>query len=131
MAWFFVLALLLAWPTFGVSLLAWLAFVWLRAQKNVVRADARREKALLIDSIFSGRQAEFFSALNVPLKASACVQTKDDARKCGQHIVNYIAHNPDEMEVFLCGLKRWAGENEELCHPVAALHIERRLGRGG
>lgn len=127
----FLLALLLAWPTFGISLLAWLIVVFINSQKRTDKIVARRERAILLEPLFTNQQADFFNALEVPLKPAIAAVSHDDAHQCGRHIMNYIAHNPTELHAFVDGLKRWARDDGQMCHPVTALHVERRLGRGG
>jgi hypothetical protein len=126
----FLLALLLAWPTYGISLIVWLTVHFISIEKKTDKIDAGRETAILLEPLFTNQQADFFNALEVPLKPAIGAVSHNDAHQCGRHIMNYIAHNPGELLAFVSGLKRWASDDGQMCHPVAAVHIERRLGRG-
>lgn len=127
----FLLALLLAWPTFGLSLIAWFAWFYLRAKNETDKVTARQEIQPLLEAVFTNRHAEFFNALEIPIKPSTVGISPADAHQCGRHIMNYIGHNRDELQVFLEGLKRWAKEDGQICHPADAALIERRLGGEG
>ncbi len=126
----FFLALLLAWPTYGISLVVWIIVFVMKSQKRTDRVDARHERAILLEPLFTNQQADFFNALEVPLKPTIGTLSHDDAHQCGRHIMNYIAHNTGELQAFVDGLKRWARDDGQMCHPVTAVKIERRLGQG-
>lgn len=126
-----LVALLLVWPTYGISLILWFALLFIRTQNKTDKIDARRERAFLLEPLFTNRQADFFNALEVPLKSAIGTLSYNDAHQCGRHIMNYIAHNPGELQIFVDGLKRWARDDGQMCHPVTAVEIERRLGGRG
>lgn len=131
MAWLFLIALLLAWPTFGISLLVWLAIMWMQAQKKAIKSEERKEKALIIEPLFGGRYVDFYKKLSPPLKDGSHAIDEKDAHQCTRHIVNYIAHNSEELKIFIEGLERWPKEGGGLCDPVTALDLEVSLGRRG
>ena len=126
-----ILALLLAWPTYGISLILWFALLFVRSQEKTHKINARCEKLVLFEPLFTNRQADFFEALEVPLKPAIGTISHNDAHQCGRHIMNYIAHNQSELQRFVDGLMRWPRDDGQMCHPVTVLNIERRFGGGG
>ncbi len=62
----FIVALVLAWPTFGLSLVAWFVLMWFNAKQKVAGIHRREEMKTVIEPLFRGQFAEFFLALDVP-----------------------------------------------------------------
>lgn len=121
----FILALVLAWPTFGLSILAWLVLAFFRSKKKIDAIAERDNRKVLIEPIFGGRFSEFFEALEMPILHGLRVD-ETDAHQCGRHIMNYLAHNPQEGALFLQGLKKWQTKgSHQLCDPVTAAESER------
>jgi hypothetical protein len=124
MAVLFVLALLLAWPTFGLSLVAWLILGFFKSKSKAIKADRRSSVLQAISPLFGERYAEFYEALNVPRLVFEA-PSKDEAYQCGRLIVSYIAHNPSETALLLEGLKlRTLHGNSNLWDPVDAVKCE-------
>ena len=121
----FILALVLAWTTFGLSILAWLVLAFFKSKRKVDAIDERNNRKALIEPIFGGRFSEFFKALDMPILHGFHVG-EADAHQCGRHIMNYLAHNPQEGAIFLQGLKKWQTKGSyQLCDPVTAAESER------
>lgn len=121
----FVLALLLAWPTSGLSILAWIAIYFFKSKKKVDKIVERDNRKLLIEPLFGNKFAEFFMALDMP-KLNEQRFDYHEAHKCGRHIMTYLAHNPEEGSLFLQGLKKWQTKgSQQLCDPVTAAQSER------
>lgn len=121
----FLLALLLAWPTFGLSLLAW--FGW-RMWIGYSRAKASQKSEVmtaLLEPVFRGEYAMFAMGLQLPYPDHLLdedfndggVRTQKDMHQCGRLIMKYLAHNPKEAEAFIDALKYYGttkqGEFEE------------------
>ncbi|QGM48261.1 hypothetical protein [Methylocystis heyeri] len=120
----FVIALVLAWPTFGASLVIW----WILAAKNAkdkIRAIEQREKnAAHLEPLFKNNFAAFFLSLDVPIKYGSYF-TSNEAELCGRYIMIYLANNPEEAELFIEGLKKWKTKGSyELAEPVIAAECE-------
>lgn len=127
MNWLFILALILAWPTFGLSILIWLFLLFLKAKDKTRKIDIMREKRTVLDPLFRERFDEFFLSLDLPLASGATI-SKEEASHCGRHIVNFIAYNHEETELLIKGLKRWEdGTGSALCDPIRAAQIESLL----
>lgn len=127
MAILFLVALVLAWPTFGLSIVAWFVVAAIRGHNRHSKNEQRRSRATLLAPMFNGRYAEFFEALDIP-RLYGSVMMEDDADSCGRHIVNYIAHNPEESFVFSQGLMRWRTKGgSQLCDPILAAETETLL----
>ena len=123
----FIIALLLAWPTFGLSIVVWLILVFFKSKAKVEKIDRRREIVQIIEPLFQGRFSEFFMAMDIPLIYGQDL-TQEEAHKCGRHIMNYIAHNPSEAALFMNGLDRWRTKgSSELCDPITAARDEKNL----
>ncbi|WP_300725424.1 tetratricopeptide repeat protein [Pseudomonas sp.] len=101
----FVVALVLAWPTFGLSVLCWAVCFYVFGRK---KTKARIPKADLaaVEAVFQHEYADFFKALDVPYLQGAVI-TDGEAEQCGRHIKNYIAGNPPEIGLFFKGLAKW------------------------
>lgn len=104
MGWLFILALVFAIPTFGLSLLAWFVLQWFNTKQKVTGITRRQEMKTVIEPLFRGEFAEFFLALDVPTLFEEF--TPEEARQCGRHIMNYLAHNPSETAIFMKGLEK-------------------------
>lgn len=107
MPWLFVLALLLAWPTLGLSLVAWCALAWFRAASQSARIRRMKEMRDSIEPLFSPGLDKFFLALDMPVRKSQQV-TAQDAETCGRHILNYLSNNPSEAAIFIRGAGKHA-----------------------
>lgn len=127
----FIIALLLAWPTFGLSIVAWLAILFIKAKGNASRVEKRERVKEVIEPMFGDRFAEFFFALDMPtFKWEEVSET--EAHQCGRHIMNYIAHNPTETTEFMNGLKNWTTKGDpNLCDPVTAAKAENTYNAKG
>lgn len=127
----FIAALVLAWPTYGLSVLLWLALLVLRTTARAGKITEREARKVFLEPLFDDRFAEFFRALDVPMMIDLRVDN-DAARKCGRLIMNYIAHNPEEGALFMNGLKKWSTKGSgELYDPVVAADSERKFGAKG
>lgn len=125
------MAVLFAIPTYGVSLIVWLVLVLMRAKGQADRSVERENRKVFVEPIFTGQFAEFFRALDMPLIPGESID-HNDAHKCGRHIMNYIAHNPDEGALFMRGLNKWRTKGDySPCHPVVAAADERALNCKG
>ncbi len=124
MSLLFILALLLAWPTFGLSLVAWLLLLFLKGAKQAKASEQRKVVSEVIEPLFKGRFADFYDALDVPYRWDS-ERTQSQSHQCGRFIMNYLAHNPGEAAIFTRGLKRWATKGSgQLCDPVEAAEFE-------
>jgi hypothetical protein len=127
----FLVALLLAWPTFGLSIVAWFALSYFKGKAKAGAIEQRNERKLLIEPLFDDRFAEFIYELDLPLKGGESM-SEVDAQKCGRLIMTYIAHNSEVGAFFMEGLRRWQGlNNEHIPLPHFAARSERITGKGG
>ncbi len=127
----FIVALILAWPTFGLSLVAWFVLVWFNARRKVAGINRREEVKNVIEPLFQGRFSEFFNALDMPTTLNEKL-TEQEAHQCGRHIMNYLAHNPSEAAIFMKGLEKWRTKGSPtLCDPVTAASDESNLNAKG
>ena len=125
MGWLFILALIFAIPTFGLSLVAWFILAWLNAKQKVAGINRREEMKTVIEPLFGGQFAEFFLALDVPTMFEEF--TPEEARQCGRHIMNYLAHNPSETALFMKGLEKHRARTGDVAlDPVGAARDEHR-----
>jgi len=120
--------LLLAWPTFGISIIVWAGAAWMISKQKLQKIETRREEASKLEPIFEDRYAEFFNALHVPLKPAVGAIAHDDEFRCGRHIMNYIAHNSGELSTFMAGLQSYPRADGQMCNPAIAVELDRRLG---
>jgi hypothetical protein len=126
----FLIALFLAWPTYGLSLLAWLGYAFLKARADAQKSLKRQERMPLWELLFPNGYARFFDELDVPAFNDYELQ-RHDREKCGRHIVNYLAQNDSEGLLFLQGLSRWRQADGVYADPIAAIAAERSLkGKG-
>lgn len=126
----FVVALILAWPTFGLSLVAWFVLVWFNSRHKVAGINRREELKNVIEPLFMGRFADFFHALDMPTLTEEL--TEQEAYQCGRHVMNYLAHNPSEAAIFMKGLEKWRTKGSPtLCDPVTAASDENNLNAKG
>lgn len=104
----FFLAVLLAIPTYGLSLLAWVAWFFLAARNNAKERinglERMRATRSVVEPLVGGTRSEFYQALDIP---KSYRDDRSDARdsQCGQHILNFISHNPDATQAFMEALK--------------------------
>lgn len=106
------------------TIVCWVAVGLSKGGVEARGRQTRRTNAEIISPLFQGRFGDFYLALDVPLERDQQV-SKEDATKCGRHIMNYLAHNPEEAALFTRGLSRWniKGSNA-LCDPVTAASSE-------
>lgn len=131
--WLFLVALFLAWPTYGLSLLAWFGWVgW-----SGYRAGRAREKSelttTLLEPVFQGEYADFVAHLHLPYPdhitddeiIEGDVRTEAEMHQCGRLIMKYLAHNPKEAEAFVAALRpHYGGPNGELANPCDVIQWE-------
>lgn len=104
----FLLAILLAIPTYGLSLLAWIAWSFLaarnKAKERINGLEHMRATRSVVEPLVGGTWSEFYQALDIPKRHG---DERNDARdsQCGQHILNFISHNPDATQAFMEALK--------------------------
>lgn len=128
MGWLFLAALLFAWPTFGLSLLAWFAWAYFSGRSQGTQSERRRANAVSLEPLFKDRFAEFFWSLDVPIHLGSQV-SREHAHQCGRHIMNYMAHNPSEAGIFVSGLQRRQAEWGAMDHPVSVARRENAEGK--
>lgn len=115
-----ILALILAWPTFGLSLVAWVAFAVLQAKKKQESIVRREEAKTVFEPLFREQFAAFFLALDPPTKFRQKL-TEAEAHQCGRHLMNFVAHNPGETRTFMAALAQQAKRSSSgLLDPIAA-----------
>lgn len=127
----FLIALVLTWPTFGISIIAWIILFLFKAKKNADKMDRRMQFLPIIEPLFQSRYSDFFMALDIPLVSGYSI-SEADAERCGRLIMNYLAHNPEEAAIFVKGLDKWktVGSNS-LCDPVTAAQSEKMYDAKG
>ncbi len=126
-----IIALILAWPTYGLSLLAWLVLLHFSSKRKLKGIDRMRENQPLIDSLFRKQHAEFVRTLDLPY-LSGLRLSEADANQCARHLINYLAHNPDEAALFIKGLEKWKPLNStQLSDPVTAARSEKQYNAKG
>ena len=124
----FLIALFLAWPTFGISIIIWFILLFLNAKENVKAIERREHNLQVIEPLFEGRFVEFFMALDIPIYGWEKI-TNEDAYQCGRHIMSYIAHNPEEAVILVQGLEK--KQLEYPCDLITAAEDERDLNAKG
>ena len=120
----FLVALVLIWPTYGLSILAWLIFAFLRGQAEKGKVEHRKEIAGEISGLIHGQYAKFFLALDMPFWIDSEI-SQAEADQCGRHIVNYIGHNSQEYAVFVKGLLKWKTKGSFNFEPIIAAQSEK------
>ncbi len=104
----FLLAILLAIPTYGLSLLAWVAWFFLAARNNakerISGLERMRATRSVVEPLVGGTRSEFYQALDIP-KSYGDERSDASDSQCGQHILNFISHNPDATQAFMEALK--------------------------
>lgn len=104
----FILAILLAIPTSGLSILAWIVwFFWAarnKAKDRVSGLNHMRATRSVVEPLVGGDTAEFYQSLDIP---NTYTETRSESHdsQCGQHILNFISHNPDLTQAFMEALK--------------------------
>lgn len=130
----FLLAVLLAIPTYGLSIIAWLVWFLLAARNNaknrIAGLDHMRATRSIVEPLVGGSWSDFYQALDIPkIYAGACSESHN--RQCGQHILNFISHNPDLTQAFMDALKlHRSKESDSLPTAVEAIGFERSLQGG-
>lgn len=130
-----LVALILAWPTYGLSLVAWFLLSLIRAAARRAAIERRQERRAQLEPLFEQRFDEFFLALDVPMNTTREV-TSQEATQCGRHILNYLAHNPGEASLFMKGVEKearrfggrkpdpvLAARRESMDHAKAEIHL--------
>ena len=104
----FLLAVLLAIPSSGLSIVAWVVWFFLSARKNVKEKgtglDHMRATRATIEPLVGGTWSDFYQALDIPKNSKKSSFEANDTR-CGQHILNFISHNPHITQAFMNALK--------------------------
>ncbi|MHC2364126.1 hypothetical protein [Rhizobium leguminosarum] len=122
---FFIVALVFAWPTYGLSIIGWLVLVFFKSRNTVAKSVRRKEFVSVLEPMFNGRFADFYRALEVPLLDGFAL-TEKDAHQCGRHVMNYLAQNPEEAALFVSGLEKWRTKGTSmLSDPVTAAQSEK------
>lgn len=108
MGMLFVAALILAWPTFGLSIVAWIVFNFYHVKKRVDQNEKAKTSglAVVISKVFDGEHEKFFRSLDIPLLTGYEI-TEEDAHQAGRLIMNYLIQNPDDGIGFLEGVAAW------------------------
>ena len=108
MVWFFLIALILAIPTYGVSVLLWLVcFVLMSATKGVAEAHRKNDMRTVrnnIETYLGGTPYDFLSALDIPQKPNGQRTDKTvpegiNLFEAGEHILNFVSYNSDILKV--------------------------------
>ena len=123
-----IVALVLAWPTYGISIAVWLVAFFLKPLSKTDKVTMRREVVAQIEPLFNEQHAAIFNTLDVPLKSDLIAVPDADAHQCGRHIMNYIAQNRDELQSFIIAMKRWPRREGQLCRPLDIINIEKSIG---
>jgi hypothetical protein len=125
----FVVALVLAWPTYGLSLVGWLVLTIFKAKSKAGKVERRHEFVSMIEPLFQNQHGSFFVALDIP-KLHEFEFSQADAHQCGRHIMNYFAQNPEDAALFIRGLDRWKTKGGQvLCDPITAAKCEITCGK--
>jgi len=127
----FLVALALAWPTAGLSLVAWFAlFVLAKIRQKRGPANIKEKKELL-EKIVDGRYIEFFNSLDFPKKPDHLIND-DHARTMARLIINHISKHDDEMKLFIDGVSRWVNKDSQEVDVVKMIELEKDdENRGG
>ncbi|WP_417271604.1 hypothetical protein [Celeribacter sp.] len=129
----FILALVLAWPTGGLSVLAWIG--WIAWQLHKGREAHKHSETLtaLLEPVFKGEYAEFAAGLELPYHSHITTddiikgnsRTEKDLHQIGRLIMKYLANNPCEAYAFINTLKRHGvDESGEMEAPWEVLQWE-------
>ena len=106
MNFLFLAALILAIPTYGLSLLFWFVllviFSWRKANARMAGAERMRSVRNLVEPLIGGRASDFYRALDVPKVIKNNGGSYEET--CGQHIVNFISHNAELTNAFTTAL---------------------------
>jgi hypothetical protein len=132
----FLLALLLAWPTFGISLAVWLAFAWMSAKgtsyaKNSLDDGVEQLKR----KYFVGEsQADFMRVLAGDQESYALTVLNDEEMiRLANIMIRYMATHPDMRMEFEAIVSRYEslrafGPPDPACgRAVQAITIERNI----
>lgn len=111
----FILALVFAIPTYGISILIWIVWLfvkgfvkgYLTAKTRIASADQRQfVRNVMIQPLLGGySELEFFNALDIPLTTFDI--SEEDKEMCIHHILNFISNNKEIAGVFIQGAKRF------------------------
>lgn len=132
----FLLALLLAWPTFGFSLAVWLAFAWMMAKgaghaKNSLDDGVEQFKRKYFAG---GSQADFMRVLAGDQESYALTVLNDEEMMTLANImIRYMATHPDvkkEFEAIVSryeSLKAFGPPNPACGRAVQAITLESNI----
>lgn len=127
----FLLAVFLAWPTFGISFLAFFGWIAWSGYSRAKNAEKREAFSLLLKPIFEyehilGERAPedgysyFIDELGLPFK-NGCSSDANDSyptiaqkKTCGRLVMQFLAHNPREAATFVKAVRKIdsAGDSE-------------------
>jgi len=105
----FVLAVFLAWPTFGLSLLALFGWIAWTGYSRGQKAENRQAMSVELEPIFDNDGTEdgyhnFMLSLGLPRKNENVELTEYQLlmlKECGRLIMLYFAHNPREAKALM------------------------------
>lgn len=132
----FLIALLLAIPTTGLSLLVWVVVFFLaarnKAKNKISGLDHMRSTRAVVEPMIGGTRAQFYNAIAVPKLYGSSIRSREEDERCGQHILNFISHNPGLPEAFMDALKfhRFKG-SASMPTAIEALENESQSDRRG
>jgi len=110
---FFIVALLLAWPTLGLSLLAWIGWIfwigWNRARKS----ENSEILTARLEPVFDDDYALFANNLSLPYHDHVSIdeilqgdlRSNQDLHQIGRLIMKYLSNNPREADRFMVALE--------------------------
>ncbi|NOV15444.1 hypothetical protein E5S70_04965 [Ensifer adhaerens] len=120
-----IVALVLAWPTYGLSILAWFVLRFIRISRRVA-AQEKAVRAASIESMFQGRYDKFFRLLDLPILFERSV-SDEDAMRGGRHIAKYLIHNEEEATLFREGIREWC--EKDYWDPFISAEMESENGK--
>lgn len=131
----FLFAILLAIPTSGLSLLAWIVWffwvAWNKAKEKSSGLNHMRATRSVVEPLVGGDAGEFYKSLLIP-KIYTEERGGSHDSQCGRHILNFISHNPEITQAFMEALKfhRLKG-SASLPTAIEAIEFERGWQGGG
>lgn len=128
----FILALVLAIPTYGISILIWIVWLFVKsyftAKTRIASADQRQfVRNVMIQPLLGGHsELEFFNALDIPLMTFDI--SDEDKKICIHHILNFISNNKEIAGVFIQGAKRFLYPDKSEGDAFLAASAEKEIG---
>lgn len=126
--WLLLGAVFLAWPTVGLSLLAWFGWlVWLRVRAD---RDAKTRKAISgkLKVLMDGHHIEYAGGLMLPYTEGVAYEARTAAQleAMGRIIQRFLVQNPKEADKFIAAVEAQCGCDGDLCvsPPTEALMYE-------